>query len=392
MTAHDPPRRLRLTARARLTLLYAGLFALSGAALATVIMTLTFAPVEPGGTPTKVTELRKATTPPSGKPSVSVADLGRAQEQIRLKEAARRELRDRIVGSSVIAIGAMTLASAGLGWLMAGRVLRPVHLVSGTARRLSQRNLDQRIPVAGPRDEMRELAETFNSMLDRLETAFEAQRRFAANASHELRGPMTTSRTLVEVAAATPGASPDLALLAGQLKQVLSRQDRIVEGLLALAQSEHGTSTRQPVRLDLLARDALDRRAAELTERSISVRVELGAATVSGDPTLLELLVDNLVRNAVRHNHPDGVVWIRTDGSTIVVENTGDQVSAERLRELVEPFRRGRQDRVYGSGGAGLGLAIVDAVSRAHGGRFTLTPRPGGGVRALVTGPADSTS
>lgn len=384
-TAHGYRRRLHLTARARLTLLYAGLFALSGAAVATVIMTLTFAPVTPDGTPPKVTELLKATAPPSGKPAAGLADLTRAHEQIRLKEAARRELRDRIVGSSVIAIGAMTLASAGLGWLMAGRVLRPVHVVSGTARRLSQRNLDQRIPVSGPHDEMRELAETFNSMLDRLETAFEAQRRFAANASHELRGPMTTSRTLVEVAAATPGASPDLGVLAGQLKQVLSRQDRIVEGLLALARSEHGTTTLQPVRLDLLARDALDRRAAEFAERSISVRAELRAGTVSGDPTLLELLVDNLVRNAVRHNHCDGVVWVRTDGPTILVENTGDPVSAERLRELVEPFRRGRQDRVYGGGGAGLGLAIVDAVTRAHGGRFTLVPRPGGGVRALVT-------
>ncbi|MGX7676877.1 sensor histidine kinase [Plantactinospora sp. DSM 117369] len=374
--------RLRLTVRARLTLLYATLFALSGAAVATLIITLTFAPSSQSQPPQKAVELRKSASPPPAKFTATLDELNQADGVLQAKEAARRELRERLVRNSALTIGVMTLASAGLGWLMAGRVLRPVHLVSGTARRLSQRNLDQRIPVSGPDDELRELAETFNGMLDRLETAFEAQRRFAANASHELRAPMTTSRTLVEVAAATPGASPDLAVLAGQLSTVLDRQDRIVTGLLALARSEHGTSTLCPVRLDRLAREALDRRAAELAERSIEVRAGLPASTVSGDPVLLELLVDNLVRNAVRHNHPGGTVWIRTDGPTIVVENTGHEVDAERLGELVEPFRRGRQDRVYGGGGAGLGLAIVDAVTRAHGGRFTLTPRPGGGVRA----------
>ncbi|MFD0967126.1 ATP-binding protein [Plantactinospora endophytica] len=369
--------------RARLTLLYATLFALSGAAVATLIITLTFAPSTQSQPPPKAVELRKAPSPPPAKlSSTTIEELNRTNGVLQAKEAARRELRERLVRNSAITIGVMTLASAGLGWLMAGRVLRPVHLVSGTARRLSQRNLDQRIPVSGPRDELRELAETFNGMLDRLHTAFEAQRRFAANASHELRGPMTAARTLVEVAAATPGADRDVTVLAGQLTGVLDRQDRIVSGLLALARSEHGTGTLCPVRLDRLAREALDRRAAELAERSIRVRAELGGGTVSADPILLELLVDNLVRNAVRHNNPGGTVWVRTDGPTILVENTGDQIGTERLRELVEPFRRGRQDRVYGSGGAGLGLAIVDAVTRAHGGRFTLTPRPGGGVRA----------
>ncbi|MEE6305285.1 ATP-binding protein [Plantactinospora veratri] len=377
--------RPRLTVRTRLTLLYATLFALSGAAVATLIITLTFAPSSQSQPPSKAVELRKTVTPPPAKLTATIAELDRSDGLLQAKEAARRELRERLVRNSALTIGVMTLASAGLGWLMAGRVLRPVHLVSGAARRLSQRNLDQRIPVSGPDDELRELAETFNGMLDRLETAFEAQRRFAANASHELRAPMTTSRTLVEVAAATPGASPDLAALAGQLSTVLDRQDRIVTGLLALARSEHGTGTLCPVRLDRLAREALDRRAAELAERSVGVRAELSPSSVQADPTLLELLVDNLVRNAVRHNHPGGTVWIRTDGPTIVVENTGEQVDAERLRELVEPFRRGRQDRVYGSGGAGLGLAIVDAVTRAHGGAFTLTPRPGGGVRAELT-------
>src|SRR5262249_53371951 len=147
----------------------------------------------------------------------------------------------------------------GLGWWVAGRVLRPVHVVSGTARRLSEQNLHERIPVHGPHDEMRELAETFNGMLARLQRSFDAQSHFAANASHELRGPMTTQRTLVEVAAGTEGASADLRELTDALRPVLGRQERLVDGLLALAWSEHGTATIEPVRLDELVRTAMSR-------------------------------------------------------------------------------------------------------------------------------------
>jgi signal transduction histidine kinase len=364
---------IRLTARTRLTLLYATLFTLSGAALATLMIALAFPPA--------------LKMPPDEKGVVFKATDLKLQDLIAAKEQARRELLDQLVTSAALGIGVMTVASAGLGWLMAGRVLRPVHLVSDTARRLSEQNLDERIPVSGPRDELRELAETFNSMLTRLESAFESQRRFTANASHELRGPMTTQRTLVEVAAAAPGASHDLQELAQDLHKVFRQQERSVEGLLALASSEHGTTTIGPVRLDLLARDSLTGQTGEITVRNISVHTLLRPTSVQGDPTLLELLVDNLIRNAVLHNHLGGRIWVETGARTITIQNTGEPMTAQRLRTLVEPYRRGKQDRVNGDAGVGLGLTIVEAVARAHGARLDLSPRPGGGVQAVVTHP-----
>jgi HAMP domain-containing protein len=198
----------------------------------------------------------------------------------------------------------MTLVAVGLGWAMAGRVLRPVHAVSGTARRLSQRNLHERIPVHGPHDEMRELAETFNDMLSRLERAFQAQRRFAANASHEPRGPMTTQRALVEVAAASREAGPEVTELADGLRAQLDRQQRLVDGLLALACGEHGVTEVVPVDLGDLVREHLDPAPAGVT-----VHPRLAPAVVPGDPVLLDLLVGYLVRNAVKHNVHDGQVW-----------------------------------------------------------------------------------
>lgn len=285
----------------------------------------------------------------------------------------------------------MTLVSTGLGWLMAGRVLRPVRAVSGAARRLSRHELHQRIPVAGPHDEMRELAETFNAMLARLEQSFAAQHRFAANASHELRGPITTMRTLVDVAAPAetsatgPCGHDELAYLADELRGQLDRQQRLVDGLLDLAQSENGTTTITPVHLDALAREALVRSAAAIGKRGVTVYQALEPDLVHGDPVLLELLVDNLIRNAVDHNQ-GGYLRVAGSAGRLVVENSGAEITAARLTELREPFRRGRRDRLHG-GGTGLGLAIADAVADAHDAALTLTPRPGGGIRAEFTMP-----
>jgi signal transduction histidine kinase len=365
--------RFRFTARTRLTVLYAVLFTACGAGLAALIIGLAFPPIVDARPPST------ATITKSG-----AKNAGTFEEVIGPKEQARAELRARLFTSAGLSIGVMALASAGLGWLMAGRVLRPVHTVSDTARRLSEENLDERIPVSGPRDEMRELAETFNGMLGRLESAFAAQRRFTANASHELRGPMTTQRTLVEVAAASPDASVDVRQLARDLTTVLRRQERTIEGLLALASSEHGTTSIGPVRLDALVCASLTSHADEIAARAITFDVRHTPAVVTADAALLELLVDNLVRNAIRHNQPSGRVWIVTTNDTLVIQNTGQPLTSQRLRDLVEPFRRGRQDRVGGDTGAGLGLAIVAAVARAHGAWFDLAPRPGGGVRATV--------
>jgi signal transduction histidine kinase len=366
--------RIRLTARARLTLLYAALFTLSGAGLAALIIALAFPPA---------TVVPK-TPAVAGKPVAKAGDAA-WQNAVAVKEQARRELRAELVTNAALAIGVMTVVSGGLGWLMAGRVLRPVHVVSDTARRLSEQNLDERIPVSGPHDEMRELAETFNNMLTRLESAFESQRRFSANASHELRGPMTTQRTLVEVAAAAPGASQDVQELARDLITVLRRQERTVEGLLALASGEHGTTTITAVRLDLLARNSLAGHAPEITAGDLDIEARLRPTTVPGDPTLLELLVDNLIRNAVRHNLPGGKIWVETGEHVITVRNTGEPMTSQRLLTLIEPYRRGKQDRVNDGAGVGLGLTIIDAVARAHGAQLDLSPRPGGGVQATVT-------
>lgn len=350
---------MKLTAQARLTLVYGALFLISGAALAVLIIMLTFPP-------------SPVTTAPV---VIKGSDKPTEQEVLDAKAQARRELRTRLIIVSAGGLGGMTVVAVGLGFVMAGRVLRPVHAVSGTARRLSQRNLHERIPVAGPRDEMRELAETFNDMLGRLERSFEAQRRFAANASHELRGPMTTQRALVDVAAAGPEAGPDVKTLADELRQQLDRQQRLVDGLLALACSEHGVTELEPVDLAFLVRSSVP---ADFT-----VHTDLEPAPVQGDRTLLELLVSNLIRNAVQHNVPGGTVWVQTRPGRLVVENTGPEVSAERLRELVEPFRRGQRDRLR-SGGVGLGLTIASSAAAAHDASLTVLPRPGGGVRVVV--------
>lgn len=370
--------RFRLTAQARLTLAYGGLFLVSGAALAILVITLTFPPAQAKDPiPIKASLPAKAlVSPPPG--------LAEAERQVlEAKQQARRELRNRLVTVSAVSLGGMTVVAMGLGWAMAGRVLRPVHAVSGTARRLSQRNLHERIPVSGPRDEMRELAETFNDMLARLERAFEAQQRFAANASHELRGPMTTQRTLIEVAAAAPDAGPQVKDLAEGLRGQLDRQQHLVDGLLALACSEHGVTGMAPVDLADVVRDWLAPARA-----TVSVHARLEPAVVQGDRILLDLLCGNLIRNAAQHNVQGGQLWVRTTPGRLVVENTGPQIGADRLRELLEPFRRGQRDRLRpAAAGAGLGLAIAEAAATAHQARLTLLPRPGGGVTATVTFP-----
>lgn len=363
---------MKLTARLRLTLLYAGLIALSGSAVTALIIVLSFAPVHEVDPATKAPATIKLPA------KVTEKEAQYAKEAETAKAQARAELRQRLIGGAAVGVGALTLLSGGLGWWVAGRVLRPVHTVSGTARRLSEQNLHERIPVSGPNDEMRELAETFNGMLARLQRSFDAQSRFAANASHELRGPMTTQRALVDVASASPGASTDLRELTSALGPVFDRQELLVDGLLALAWSEHGTTTIEPVRLDLLVRASLDRLPA-----GPELSLDLAPAPVPGDPVLLDLLVDNVLRNAVRYNVPGGRVWVTTGARTLTVENTGPPVPADRLAELVEPFRRGTRDRV-GAGGAGLGLAIVTAVARAHDADVTLASRPGGGLAVTV--------
>ncbi|GIH13007.1 HAMP domain-containing protein [Rugosimonospora africana] len=370
-------KNLRLTAQTRLAVIHAGLFLAAGVALAVVIITFTFWP-------------DTATHPPTvliDKISGRVRLSGNFQSVLAVKQQARHELEIRLITVSVIGIVVMTAVAGFMGWVMAGRTLRPVHAVSGAARRLSQTNLHERIPVAGRDDEMRELAETFNQMLARLEKSFEAQRAFVANASHELRGPMTTQRALTEVAAADSPDNAELRDLAEAMLRQLDRQDRLVNGLLALATSDGGVTETAPVRLDRMATECLDGLAGEIDQRRLTVRLALEPSTVDGDRALIELLLSNLIRNAVLHNVPGGELRVKTRGGHVVIDNTGALVDAHRLAELAEPFRRGQRDRTSQTAGSGLGLAIARAAAHAHAAPLRLAPRPRGGIIAEVDFP-----
>jgi signal transduction histidine kinase len=290
-----------------------------------------------------------------------------------------------ISGIALLIVGAM---AALTGWLMAGRVLRPVRHITMTARRLEAERLDRRINLDGPHDELKELADTFDGMLDRLADSFDSQRRFVANASHELRTPLAVQRTLVEVAMADPTASPELMRLGAHLLHTNERNERLIDGLLVLARSDRGLTTREPVRLDRIV-DAVVRSCADLAERAgVTLTSELAPRAVAGDPLLLERLVTNLVHNAIHYNGWDGTVHVEVGAEpALMIVNTGPTVPLESVSGLFEPFRRLDRDRTAHRVGAGLGLSIVRSVARAHGGGVDAAPNAGGGLVVSVTLP-----
>ena len=359
-----------MTARTRLALFYGLLFLVFGAALVTIVMFVALPPID---------------APPSAgdkfKGGTSYSTV------IAAKNEARDELRAQLISASLLGVGATSVIALGSGLLMARQVLRPIRAVSSAARRLSEQDLHRRIPASGPDDEYRELADTFNGMLARLERAFASQRMFTANASHELRGPMATQRALVEVVLATPDSSPDATELAESLRSVLQRQERLVSGLFELASSQHGVQRRVPIPLGTITGGVLARWQKQADSAGLTVVRDLAPARIVGDPELVEILVDNLVRNAITHNVRDGTVWVRTSGTEIAIQNTGAQVPPQRLAELREPFRRGSHDRTSGTPGSGLGLAIVDTVARAHGATAHLYSRQDGGIAVTIAFP-----
>jgi signal transduction histidine kinase len=364
-----PPPVPRPTVRLRLTLLYAGVFLLAGAALLTVsyILVRNNIATDPVGDGSPADELRRAI-------QREVADD--ALDHLRIKYA--------------IALLAMTAFSVLLGWLLAGRALRGLQQITSAARSVSQDNLDQRIALEGPRDELKELADTFDAMLERLSSAFASQQRFVANASHELRTPLTVMRTELEVTLADPNATnAELRTMAETVHDTLDRTERLVQALLTLARSEGAVSRRDAVDLATAARLALDHTARDAQSARLDVASDLHAAPVRGDRRLLERLVANLVENAVGHNRPGGRVSVSTstrNGHSVVeVVNDGDALDPATLPRLLEPFQR--IDRGARSDGAGLGLSIVRSVAHAHGGTVALAACPGGGLRATVTLP-----
>ncbi len=302
--------------------------------------------------------------------------------------AQRTQTLDDLRLYSLIGLGVLTLASAGLGWVVSGRVIRPVTAITDTARRASEQHLGERIALAGPRDELKELADTFDAMLDRLDVAFSTQRRFVANASHELRTPLTVMRTAMEVTLAKPNYTHDqIAQMAAKVRRSIDQAEDTIDALLVLATSDQGLTGREYVDLSTAAEDALEGVAGSASELDLHVDLDLLPAEVTGDRVLLERMVANVIDNAVRHNVDGGWIRLRTGADAgrayLDVTNSGLHVPEERIPSLFEPFQRG-EDRASGRKGVGLGLSIVRSVVDAHDASVVVTSLPEGGLRVRI--------
>lgn len=378
---------MRISLRWRLALAYGALLTVAAAILLAVAVlvadqTVAAAPGLPPDTQVEIVTADGATV---------TVTAGAVQE------ALRAQARDAILRTGGLAFGFVVLAGGVAGYLIAGRVLRPVSDLTGTARRLSTATLAERISYDGPQDELSELADAFDEMVSRLEAAFAGQQRFAANASHELRTPLTLIRTEVDVTLSDPDATvEELRTSAEIVREATIRADALVESLLVLARSEAEAeqgilSRREPVDLAELVPGALAAVGSETTGRELSIDSELDPACTLGDPELLSRLIGNLVENAVRHNVDSGSVSIRTGQGDcrawVVVSNAGSVFDQSEVSDLLTPFRRGGPGR-SGVRGVGLGLSIVRAVVAAHHGTVDLMARTEGGLEVRVTLPA----
>ena len=311
----------------------------------------------------------------------------------KLADALAADARRRLLLAGSVAFVCVVAATALLAWVVTGRVLRPLREVTGTARRLSVESLGSRINHRGPRDEVAELAQTFDAMLDRLQAAFAAQRQFVANASHELRTPLAVIRTELDVTLADPDASTEELRRMGEVARAATlRAGQLVEALLVLARTDGlGVGATGPVDLAAVVANAWRSASAEARARRVTATFHTDPAVVLGDSPLLERVAGNLLENAVRHNHDGGWIEVRTScdpqWTMLRVASSGAVVAPDRVEELFEPFRRGGVDRTSHKG-TGLGLSIVRAVVRAHGGRVDAEAVPGGGLVVTVHLPA----
>jgi signal transduction histidine kinase len=376
--------RLRLprrTVRLRLTLAYAGLFIVSGAGLlvityylgAHLTRTESVAVAAPAGA--------ASATPPPPVPR----NQGGTETGISFSAA--------LTGAE-IGLAGMSVASIALGWVVAGRVLRPLRTMTATTRQISDHNLHERLAMRGPDDELKDLADTIDGLLGRLEASFNAQRRFVANASHELRTPLAMIRTSVDVATAKPGPVPALVtVLASKVREGLDRADRLLEGLLALARAQHGSVPDvATVSLPQVVAAALDDRAEAIARMHVEVDRSLRDAPVTGSEALLSRMVENVIDNAVRHNERGGWIRVETEmegsAARLVVESGGRTLDDREVQELAQPFRRLGADRTGSENGTGLGLSIVAAIAAAHGGAIHLHARAQGGLRVVIVLPS----
>jgi signal transduction histidine kinase len=298
----------------------------------------------------------------------------------------------QILVQSAIALAIMTVVSIGLGWLVAGRVLKPLRVMTATTRRISDRSLHERLAVGGPGDELKDLGDTIDELLARLQAAFDSQRRFVANASHELRTPLMLIQTMLQVALADPGLTLDsLRSTCQDVIAVGKDQAQLIDALLILACSQRGLDHRDPVDVAAVVADALDSAEAAATSAGLTVDTIIQPALIAGDERLVRTLVTNLVNNAIRYNRPRGNIQILATtqaGRPLVrVTNTGPPVPGDQIDRLLQPFQRLNDQRSAGRDSLGLGLSIVAAIAAAHGATLSVHPQPAGGLTVDVAFP-----
>ena len=409
-----PVRRLwPQKVRTRLTLIYAALFFAAGSALlgltyGLVASSLSARPAAAASTSTQelntliheckpesyvVKGKHLVAIPPPFLPACKQAKAAYDAGTAAGLEAQRQSALSKLLSFSLVGLAVMTVASGGLGWVMSGRVLRPVRVITETARRASEQHLGERLALTGARDELKELADTFDGMLERLDAAFTTQRRFVANASHELRTPLTVMRTAIDVTLAKPSPTArQLTDMAVRVRRSIDRAESMVEALLTLAVSDQGKLSTEFTDLATWAEDAIDAVAPEIERLDLRVDALLDPAETTGDPQLLERMIWNLVDNAVRHNEPGG--WIRLyTGSRdtavyLEIANSGPVIPDDALPSLFEPFRR-MEARTGARDGVGLGLSIARSVVTAHRATVTARSQPAGGLDISVVIPRD---
>jgi len=409
------PRR---TVRLRLTLLYGALFLASGAALlgityvlvrhATRGVCMTTQPKNgshaavacrtgsPGSIPSNAKAGAGIIQGPGPLPVTALTPQQMAAQAQQLTAQATRqraaEMR-ALLEQSGIALALMSIISIALGWIVAGRVLRPLRTITAAARHLSASNLHERLALNGPNDELKELGDTFDGLLERLEAAFHSQRQFVANASHELRTPLARQRALIQVALADPDASADtLRRTHERVLAATTQQQRCIDALLALSRGQMGVQHQEHIDLASVCNETVLARAGDAARHGVTVRTALASAPIRGDVRLVERMLANVLDNALLYNKADGTVSVATgtrDGRAIcTITNTGPFVPRNAIPVLVEPFRRLGTERTDHSEGLGLGLSIVKAVADAHNATFHVTGQARGGLAVEVRFPS----
>ena len=399
------PRR---TIRLRLTAIYGGLFLASGAAL----LAITYALVSnatagecphsgPNGYGCGITN------GPHGGPAQGSSEAARLQTRMGSMSAFASRQADALAASqhanemhqlliySGVALAIMAMLSVALGWVVAGRVLRPLRMITEAAHNASVTSLHGRLALTGPDDELKKLGDTFDELLGRLAGAFDAQRRFVANASHELRTPLTLGRALLQMTLTDPDATVgSFRSTCEEVIAVADHQERLIEALLVLARSERGLDHREPVDLSAVTDQVVAARQPEAQRLGLRVTAVTGPARTEGDARLAERLVANLVDNALRHNTHGGHIEVATGSRAgrpfVAIANTGPVVAPGQIHRLLEPFQRLGTDSAQKADGLGLGLSIVQAIATAHDATLTARAQPGGGLDITVSFPASN--